>query len=78
MDTKRSYGALPPPEFEWWMGKTAGAIRFVQDANALLEDSSLSEEASGRLRRWVAAVMEGEPLDIDHFLTREEIIARCV
>ncbi len=34
----RAFGARPPPELEWQMGKTAGAIRFVKEAEKLLAD----------------------------------------
>jgi hypothetical protein len=75
---ERVYGAMPPPGKEWTIGKTAGAISFVGDAEAILAESKLSSETAQRLRDWVERVKAGEPLDADHFLTRQEIVARCI
>jgi hypothetical protein len=63
---------------EWVVGKTAAAIAFVGDAEAILAESSLSSQTAQRLRDWVERVKAGEPLDADHFLTRQEIVVRCV
>lgn len=78
MKRQFAFGALPPPGREWEMGKTAAAIRFVHDAEAILSESSLSSETSQRLRDWAEQVKSGVLLETDHFLTRQEIVSRCV
>lgn len=78
MTRQFAFGALPPDEFKWQIGKTAGAIRFVKDAKEILAEGRLSPETAGRLQAWVTRVMEGELLDADHFLSSQEIVARCV
>ncbi len=33
---EHGFGALPPPEFAWQMGKTAASILFVKDAERFI------------------------------------------
>ena len=83
MDEKfvnRGFGALPPEGWDWLVpGKTTVfEINFVGDAERILAESKLSSETAQRLRDWVERVKAGEPLSVDHFLTEQEIVTRCV
>lgn len=75
--TQRGYGALPPPGMEWVVGKTAGSIKFVGQAEAILAQSKLSSETAQRLRDWVERVKDGKDV-ITESLTDQQIVTRCV
>lgn len=51
-------GVLPPEEFAWQEGTTAGSIEFVQDAEEWLKDNSGDTRAS-RLREYVKDLRAG-------------------
>jgi len=64
---------------DWQIGKTAGEIHFVRVSESILAESKLSSETAQRLRDWVERVKSGkEQLALDHYLSEQEIVARCV
>ncbi len=65
--TEPATGALPPDDFAWQIGKTAGSLRFVRDAERYLEGAT--EEERKKLRKAIARVKAGD-LDAT-FLTIE-------
>lgn len=67
------YGALPPPQFEWMMGKTAGSIEFVSDAQKFIDSKEGSDEDRERLEGMIEAIKNGlvvvtENISIEEYL----------
>jgi hypothetical protein len=64
----RSFGALPPPEFAWQMGKTVATLDFVREAEqALATRTDLDDGERYQLQAAIDRMKEGseEPRDDD-------------
>ena len=66
------FGAKPPQDFEWQMGKTAASIRFVGEAADYAALSADSNEAE-KLNEAIEKVKSGEVV-LTEFLTPQEYL----
>jgi hypothetical protein len=59
---RRVFGAMPPPDLAWQMGKTAGSIRFVKEAERMLADpgAPLSAKQREALAERVKLLKDGQ------------------
>lgn len=69
----RMGGALPPPGFEWMIGKTAQVTRFVNAAQTWIDQKKGSREDRRCLEAAIAAAKEGS-LILDTWTTPEEYL----
>ncbi|GEM_PF-3736466 len=59
--SKYRFGALPPKEFEWQLGKTAGSIAFVRSCyQVLVEGSETLKTENEILNFGIEAVKSGK------------------
>ncbi len=68
----RKYGALPPPESAWQIGKTAASIAFVNDALRYVATCIDTEEIA-KLQTAIADIKIGKTVLTD-WLTPEEFL----
>lgn len=68
-------GALPPRGQEWTLGKTAATIRFVEDAEELLQSGNLNNNERGLLTDAIAQAKTGT-LSFSEWTTPKEYLAR--
>ena len=56
------FGALPPPEHEWQLGKTVATIRFVREAEAYLalDDDDIDYKFRSILNQQIKLAKEGK------------------
>ena len=69
----QSYGARPPQEFEWQMGKTAASISFVLDAEDYLTNATDLDQVRV-ITDAIEKVKSGEQV-LDAWLTPDEYLA---
>ena len=70
------FGALPPPGFEWQIGKTAASITFVGDAEAFLE-TCLDAKKVDLLRQAIDKIKDGS-LVLENWLTVDDYLNQLV
>lgn len=73
----RHGGAHAPPGFGWQAGKTAASIRFVREAEAMLQDPSvvLRREVADALIDYATKVKSGE-IELEDWLSVSEFLSR--
>lgn len=70
----RKFGALPPDQFGWQMGKTAASISFVNDAVYTLTNDP-SHKYQDLIIRLISLVKEGT-LVIEDWLTVDDAVKK--
>ena len=74
----RIAGILLPSHIAWRLSRTRAVVETVDLAEKILSDGSLSADTAQRLREWIDRVKAGEPIDADHTLTMQEIVAKAL
>lgn len=67
------FGANPPPDLAWQVGKTAASIRFVNDAQAWIAARFGAEADRKKLQEAIAEVKEGSRV-IEDWTEPEEFL----